>query len=173
MTKHEILPCPFCGGEAHLSTVGRSWYRITAEHTEGCILEEHESDCPQTDDQLPLLLRDWNARASLPTLIQTLRDNGDLIAAQATIANQAQMIEHLRGGSIPCYTTTDVANADADGFKNGRKSVGLLLGKGFNTLEQAGGKYSIKLAFENADDAYAAFTEIATVVRLSKESGHG
>lgn len=63
MTKHEILPCPFCGREARLSTIGRSWYRVTAEHTDGCILEEHESDCPQTDDQLPLLLRDWNTRS--------------------------------------------------------------------------------------------------------------
>lgn len=89
---------------------------------------------------------------------------------KATIAQQAQMIEHLRGGPIPCYTTSDIANADADGFKNGRKSVGLLLGKGFNTLEQAGGKYSIKLAFQNADDAYSAYTEIATIVRLAGEA---
>lgn len=101
---------------------------------------------------------------------QCLRDNGDLIAAQATIAQQAQMIEHLRGGSIPCYTTTDIANADADGFKNGRKSVGLVLGKGFNTLNQVGGKYSITLAFQTGDEAFAAYTEIATIVRLAVES---
>ncbi|MBT9570040.1 MAG: hypothetical protein IV106_02810 [Pseudomonas umsongensis] len=90
-------------------------------------------------------------------------------ALQATIAQQAQMIEHLRGGPTPLYTAVDMANADSSGFKNGRKSVGLLLGKGFNTLEQSGGKYSIKLAFQNADDAYAAYTEIATVVRLGVE----
>ncbi|MEO8644565.1 hypothetical protein [Pseudomonas sp.] len=102
--------------------------------------------------------------------ITALHNNGDLIAAQATIAQQAQMIEHLRGATIPCYTTNDIATADADGFKNGRKSVGLLLGKGFNTLEQAGGKYSIKLSFQNSDDAYAAYTEIATIVRLGVDS---
>lgn len=106
----------------------------------------------------------------LHPLQQTLRENGELIAAQATIAQQAQMIEHLRGATIPCYTTSDIANADADGFKNGRKSVGLLLGKGFNTLNQVGGKYSITLAFQNADDAYAAYTEIATVVSLAGEA---
>ena len=106
----------------------------------------------------------------LHPLQQCLCDNGDLIAAQATIAQQAQMIEHLRGGPIPCYTTTDIANADADGFKNGRKSIGLLLGKGFNTLNQVGGKYSITLAFQNADEAFAAYTEIATIVRLAGEA---
>ncbi len=38
--------------------------------------------------------------------------------AQATIANQAQMIEHLRGG-LMTPTSVDVANADADGYRNG------------------------------------------------------
>lgn len=64
MSKVELKPCPFCGGEASLSTVGRSWYRITADHEGFCILEEHESDCPQTDEQLALLVRDWNLRTS-------------------------------------------------------------------------------------------------------------
>lgn len=89
-------------------------------------------------------------------------------AAKEKIAHQAQMIEHLRGG-LATPTTVDLANADADGFKNGRKSIGLLLGKGFNTLNQVGGKYSVTLSFQNSDDAYAAYTEIATVVRLGVE----
>lgn len=59
----ELLPCPFCGGQAHLSAVARDWYRITAEHSETCLLEDQQFDCPQSDDQLPLLVRDWNARA--------------------------------------------------------------------------------------------------------------
>ncbi|MBM6442343.1 hypothetical protein JQF37_01705 [Pseudomonas sp. MIL9] len=125
------------------------------------------------DPMLRLACLAWQAsreQQNLHPLQQTLRDNGELIAAQATVAQQAQMIEHLRGGSIACYTTSDIANADADGFKNGRKSVGLLLSKGFNTLNQVGGKYSITLAFQNADDAYAAYTEIATVVRLAGEA---
>jgi hypothetical protein len=52
-------------------------------------------------------------------LITCLHDNGDLIALKATVTHQAQMIEHLRGGLAPAYTTIDIANADADGFKNG------------------------------------------------------
>ncbi|EJM92476.1 hypothetical protein [Pseudomonas sp. GM67] len=53
-----------------------------------------------------------------PKLITTPHENGDLIAAQATIANQTQMIEHLRGG-LTTPTSIDVANADADGYRNG------------------------------------------------------
>jgi hypothetical protein len=55
----------------------------------------------------------------LHPLQQTLRDNGDLIAAQATIAQQAQMIEHLRGGPTPGFTAVDMATAAADGFRDG------------------------------------------------------
>lgn len=53
-----------------------------------------------------------------PPLITTMSDNGDLIAAQATIAHQAQVIDHLRGG-LTTPTHIDVANADADGYRNG------------------------------------------------------
>lgn len=106
------------------------------------------------------------SRRQFHSIAQALLKERDQL--EGTIANQAQMIEHLRGG-LTTPTSIDVANADADGFKNGRKSVGLLLGKGFNTLEQSGGKYSIKLSFQNADDAYAAYTEIAMVVRLAGE----
>ncbi|RON17902.1 hypothetical protein BK660_21670 [Pseudomonas brassicacearum] len=65
----------------------------------------------------------------LHPLQQTLRDNGDLIAAQATIAQQAQMIEHLRGGPTPLYTAVDMANAAADGFRDGAASVVVDLSK--------------------------------------------
>lgn len=93
----------------------------------------------------------------LHPLQQCLRDNGDLIAAQATIAQQAQMIERLRGGignepqlvsyaedmstctlttgdgtgyfydrvdadQPALYTAVDMANAAADGFRDGAAS---------------------------------------------------
>jgi hypothetical protein len=119
MSDHKVLSCPFCGGDAHLSMIGRDWYRITADHAEGCILEDIETDCPQTDEQLPLLLRDWNSRAPMRTIIQTMQDNGELIALQATVAQQAKMIEHLRGGPTPLYTAVDMANAARDGFRDG------------------------------------------------------
>lgn len=131
MSAHELLPCPFCGGAAHLSTIGRSWYRITADHADSCFLDDRETDCPQTDEQLQLLLRDWNTRSS--------------------------------------YTAVDMSTAAADGLRDGRKSVGLLTSKAFITLDCIGGQYSINMKFQNADDAYAAHTEIATIDRLAGE----
>ena len=63
MSQHsELEPCPYCGGNASLSKIGRDWYRIAADHVTGCPLEDFQLDCPQSDDQLPLLLHDWNTR---------------------------------------------------------------------------------------------------------------
>lgn len=106
---------------------------------------------------------------SQPPIIQALHDNAELIALQATVAQQAQMIEHLRGGPTPLYTAVDMANAARDGFRDGRKSVGLLLGKGFNTLETEGSKYKIVMQFAGHDDAWAAYTELATITGLAGE----
>jgi len=44
-------------------------------------------------------------------------------ALQATIAQQAQMIEHLRGGPTPGFTAVDMGTAAADGFRDGAASV--------------------------------------------------
>ncbi|MGY2258177.1 hypothetical protein [Pseudomonas sp. SDO55104_S430] len=49
---------------------------------------------------------------------KTDRLHKDLIAAQATIANQAKMIEHLRGG-LTGYTAVDMTTAAAQGFRDG------------------------------------------------------
>lgn len=46
----------------------------------------------------------------------------ELIAANATIAQQAQMIEHLRGGPTPGYTAADMTTAAAQGFRDGAAS---------------------------------------------------
>lgn len=67
---------------------------------------------------------------SQPPIIQALHDNAELIALQATVAQQAQMIEHLRGGPTPLYTAADMANAARDGFRDGvesRRSIMLAL----------------------------------------------
>lgn len=106
--KPELAPCPFCGG-TDLNVV--QWIEC--------------NDCgafgptPGDDGDLSI----WNKREpadALHPIQQTLRENGDLIAAQATIAQQAQMIEHLRGGPTPLYTAVDMANADV----RGRRSLG-------------------------------------------------
>jgi hypothetical protein len=60
---------------------------------------------------------------SKPPLISALHENGDLIALQATVAQQAKMIEHLRGGPTPLYTAVDMANAARDRFRDGAASV--------------------------------------------------
>lgn len=60
---------------------------------------------------------------SQPPIIQALHDNAELIALQATVAQQAQMIEYLRGGPTPLYTAVDMANAARDGFRDGAASV--------------------------------------------------
>jgi len=88
--------------------------------------------------------------------------------AQATIAEQAKMIEHLRGG-LTTPTIIDVANSDADGYKNGRKSIGLLLRKGFNTLQSGAGEYKIVMQFSERDDAWDAYNEIGAISRLAGE----
>lgn len=65
-----------------------------------------DGDCPHCGAELDL--EDWPIREPAAELLQ----------AQATIAHQAQMIEHLRGG-LMTPTSIDVANADADGYRNG------------------------------------------------------
>lgn len=87
-------------------------------------------------------------------------------ALQATIANQAQMIEHLRGG-LTTPTHIDVANADADGFKNGRKSVGLITGKAFTSFDKSGGRYRVTMDFQFKDDALRAYNELSQVAELA------
>lgn len=42
----------------------------------------------------------------------------EIILLKATVAQQAQMIEHLRGGPTPLYTAVDMANAVADGRRS-------------------------------------------------------
>jgi len=47
----------------------------------------------------------------------------EVIGLKATVAQQAKMIEHLRGGPTPLYTAVDMANAARDGFKDGAASL--------------------------------------------------
>lgn len=56
-------------------------------------------------------------------LITCLEENGELIGLKATVAQQAQMIEHLRGGPNPLYTAVDMANAARDGSGMGLRAA--------------------------------------------------
>lgn len=75
--------------------------------------------------------------------------------------------KEMNQSAAPGFTTVDVATADADGFSSGRKSLGLLLAPAFRTIEQKGGKYSVKLAFEDSADAWAAYEEIEKASALA------
>lgn len=52
-------------------------------------------------------------------LTSLTRQDWEMIGLKATVAQQAQMIEHLRGGPTPLYTAVDMANAAAGGFRDG------------------------------------------------------
>jgi len=77
--------------------------------------------------------------------------------------------DDVRSLHAPSITTVDLATADADGFKSGLKSIGLLMGTAFRTLEQSGGRYKIVMEFESSDEAYAAYAEIAKAVQISQK----
>ena len=69
----------------------------------------------------------WKASRASPSaihpLIKCLNENGDLIALRATVAQQAKMIEHLRGGLTLGYTAVDMSTAAAQGFRDGAASA--------------------------------------------------
>jgi hypothetical protein len=62
----ELLPCPFCGGEAR-TTSNRDWHRIRAHHAEDCFLDSEDDDgmVPATDEDRAWLVSAWNRRAAL------------------------------------------------------------------------------------------------------------
>lgn len=88
---------------------------IELENDRGEIVGEDVGVWHHRDDGLVEL----RVELSQPPIIQTLHDNADLIALQATVTQQAKMIEHLRGGPTPLYTAVDMANAARDGFRDG------------------------------------------------------
>lgn len=69
-------------------------------------------------------LRQSNKPRSAKEAIQNMTDQDrKVIALEATVAQQAKMIERLRGGPTPLYTAVDMANAARDGFRDGAASV--------------------------------------------------
>ncbi len=62
----ELKPCPFCGCEMEVVTVGRDWWRIKPidGHSDECPFDaEHEWDCSQSDPDWKVMhINDWNTR---------------------------------------------------------------------------------------------------------------
>jgi hypothetical protein len=55
------------------------------------------------------------------------KQDWEIIGLKATVAQQAKMIEHLRGGLTPAYTAADMTTAAAQGFRDGAASVAVIL----------------------------------------------
>lgn len=68
----------------------------------------------------------------------------EIVGLKATVAQQAQMIEHLRGGPTPGYTAVDMTTAAAQGFRDGVASL-------LPVLEMARGYVHIEGSDEEAD----------------------
>ena len=62
----ELLPCPFCGGEARIKTVAQDWWKIILDHDDECPLAGHYDDAivPQDDESKAWLMSRWNRRAT-------------------------------------------------------------------------------------------------------------
>lgn len=65
------------------------------------------------------------------------------------------------------YTAVDMATAAADGFRNGRKSVGLITGKAFTSFDKSGGRYRVTMDFQFKEDALRAYNELSQVAELA------
>jgi hypothetical protein len=61
----ELKPCPFCSCEMRIES-NRDWHRLHGNHSEQCMFDA-DNECamvPATDEQLQLLIREWNTRTS-------------------------------------------------------------------------------------------------------------
>lgn len=149
--------------------------------TLGLLMDEHHDRYAMIWTQTAWIA--WQASRkssnSLHPLQQTLRENGDLIAAQATIAQQAQMIEHLRGGPTPGYTAVDMSTAAAQGFRDGVASMEPLRQALIECTASLEGEVLQKYHGQKPEDMHPVtrrgyerdMAEIEGYKALSKESG--
>lgn len=63
MTDIALKPCPFCGCSMRIVS-NRDWHRLFGDHGKKCVFTDNETMVvPASDDQLLLLMADWNTRA--------------------------------------------------------------------------------------------------------------
>lgn len=58
----ELLPCPFCGGEAELKRYQSGDWQVICYHADGCIMHETDLDNCYWEN-VQVLARQWNTRA--------------------------------------------------------------------------------------------------------------
>lgn len=62
----ELNQCPFCGVSMRIES-NLDWHRLVGDHEEKCVFMERETMMvPASDDQLVLMIEDWNTRATPP-----------------------------------------------------------------------------------------------------------
>ena len=58
----ELLPCPFCGGEAEIKRYQSGDWQVICYHADGCIMLESDLDNCYWEN-VQTLARQWNTRA--------------------------------------------------------------------------------------------------------------
>lgn len=58
----ELLPCPFCGGEAELKQYQSGDWQVICYHADGCIMLKSDIDNCYWEN-VQTLARQWNSRA--------------------------------------------------------------------------------------------------------------
>lgn len=66
----ELLPCPFCGGEAELKRYQSGDWQVICYHADGCIMCESDLDNCYWEN-VQTLAKQWNTRAELGRLNAT------------------------------------------------------------------------------------------------------
>lgn len=71
----QLKACPFCGCSMSVRS-NRDWHRLVGDHDEQCVFVEEETMMvPATDEQLAVVVADWNRRAQdFDTLAQRLQE---------------------------------------------------------------------------------------------------
>lgn len=112
----ELKPCPFCGCDMEIETVGRSWWRIKPidGHEDLCPFgEEHEFDCSQQYSKQEHI-NDWNQRMAESALTEVInlkeeeckqlaQDKGEIMELLKVLANHNCPAEYYSESELDAF----------------------------------------------------------------------